>query len=104
MPQGAALQHAELVEQKQRVVTAAVKMPVPGRAFLFAMGRADQTVHVQHDILQPIAVRAVHRSLGPASLARFSGKAGVPVSNRPICDADADSACASTHGHRSPDA
>ena len=56
MPQGAALQHAELVEQKQRVVTAAVKMPVPGRAFLFAMGRADRTVHVQHDILQPIAV------------------------------------------------
>ena len=54
--QGAAFQHAELVEQEVRVVAGAVKMPVPGRAFLITMGRADRAVHVQHDVLQPVAI------------------------------------------------
>jgi hypothetical protein len=54
--QGAAFQHAELVEQKVRVVAGAVEMPVPGGSFLIAMGRADRAVHVQHDVLQPVAV------------------------------------------------
>ena len=31
-------------------------MPVPGSAFLIAMGGADGTVHVQHDILEPVAI------------------------------------------------
>ena len=56
MPQGAAFQHAELVEQEVRVVAGAVKMPVPGRAFLITMGRADRTVHVKHDVLQAVAI------------------------------------------------
>ena len=53
---GAAFQHAEPVEQKQRVEAGAVEMPVPGGALLRAMGRADRTVHVQHDVLQPVAI------------------------------------------------
>ena len=31
-------------------------MPVPGGTFLIAMGRTDRAVHVQHDVLQPVAV------------------------------------------------
>ena len=31
-------------------------MPIPGRPLLVAMGRADRAVHVQHDVLQPVAV------------------------------------------------
>ena len=31
-------------------------MPVPGGALLVAMGGADRAIHVQHDILQPVAV------------------------------------------------
>jgi len=68
-PQGAALQHAELVEQEVRVIAGAVKMPVPGRAFLIAMGRADGTIHVQHDVLQPVAIesgRSMRRPGRPA--------------------------------------
>gem|GEM_PF-2606171 len=56
MAQGAAFQHAELVEQKVGVVAGAVEMPVPGRALLIAMGGADRAVHVQHDVLQPVTV------------------------------------------------
>ena len=56
MPQGTAFQHAELIEQKERVIAVAVEMPVPGSAFLIAMGWADGAVHVQHDILQAIAI------------------------------------------------
>jgi len=56
VPQGPAFQHPELVEQKQSMVTGAIKVPVPCRAFLIAMGRADRGIHVQHDILQPVAV------------------------------------------------
>ena len=54
--QGAAFQHAELVEQEVRVITGAFEMPVPGGPFLIAMGRADRAVHVQHDILQAVAI------------------------------------------------
>jgi hypothetical protein len=43
--QGAAFQHAELVEQEVRVVASTVEVPVPGRALLLAMGRADRAVH-----------------------------------------------------------
>ncbi len=56
VPQGAAFEHAKLIEQEVRVVAAAVEMPVPGRAFLIAMGGADRAVHVQHDVLQPVAI------------------------------------------------
>ena len=38
------------------MVAGAVEMPVPGSAFLIAMGGADGTVHVQHDILEPVAI------------------------------------------------
>ena len=31
-------------------------MPVPGGALLRAMDRTDRTVHVQHDVLQPVAI------------------------------------------------
>jgi hypothetical protein len=54
--QGAAFQHAELVEQEVRVLAGAVEVPVPGRPFLIAVGRADGAIHVQHDILQPVAI------------------------------------------------
>ena len=54
--QGAAFQHAELVEQEKPVVAAAVEMAVPGGLFLITMGRADGTVHVEHDVLQPVAI------------------------------------------------
>lgn len=54
--QGSAFQHAELVEQKVWVVAGAVEMPAPSCALLITMGRADRAVHVQHDILQPVAV------------------------------------------------
>ena len=56
MPQGAAFQHAELVEQEVGVVAGAVEVAIPGGTFLITMGRADRAVHVQHDILQPVAV------------------------------------------------
>ena len=56
MPQGAAFQHAELFEQDVRVIAGAVEMPVPGGAFLIAMGRVDRAVHLQHDELQPAAI------------------------------------------------
>ena len=42
MPQGAALQHAKLVQKEQRVVAGAVEMPVPGGALLIAIGRTDR--------------------------------------------------------------
>ncbi|EDP61583.1 hypothetical protein BAL199_07853 [alpha proteobacterium BAL199] len=51
--QGAAFQHAELVEQEVGMIAVAVEMPVPRRSFLIAMRRADRAVHVQHDILEP---------------------------------------------------
>ena len=54
--QGAAFEHPELVEQKQRVVAGATEMTVPGSAFLLTMGGADRTVHVQKDVLQPVTV------------------------------------------------
>ncbi len=54
--QGAAFQHAEPVEQEKRVVADAVEMAVPGGPFPITMGRADGTVHVQHDVLQPVAI------------------------------------------------
>ena len=54
--QGAPFQHAKLVEQEVRVVAGAVEMPVLGSTFLIVVGRADRAVHVQHDVLQPVAV------------------------------------------------
>ena len=54
--QGAAFQHAELVEQKVGVVAGAVEMPVPSGPLLIAVSGADRAVHVQHDELQPVAV------------------------------------------------
>jgi hypothetical protein len=56
MAQGTAFQHAELVEQKVRVIAGAVEKAIPGRAFLIAMGRADRAVHVRHGLLQPVTV------------------------------------------------
>lgn len=43
MPHGTAFQHAELVEQEVWVVAGTVEIPIPGGAFLIAMGRADRT-------------------------------------------------------------
>ena len=54
--EGAALQHAELVEQEVWVIAVAAKMPVPCRPFLIAMSGVNGAVHVQHDVLQPLAV------------------------------------------------
>lgn len=56
MSQGAALQHAELIEQEVRVIVSEVEMPVPGGTFLIAMGRADRIAHVLQHVLKPIAV------------------------------------------------
>ncbi|MFT5870414.1 MAG: hypothetical protein ACI8TF_002538 [Paracoccaceae bacterium] len=44
--QGAAFQHAELVEEEVRVIAIAVEMPPPCGAFLIAMGRPGRAVHV----------------------------------------------------------
>ena len=54
--QGAPFQIAELVEQEQRMVAGAAEVAVVGRALLFAMGRADTAVHVEHDRLRRVAV------------------------------------------------
>ena len=94
--QGAALQHAELVEQEVRVVASAVEMPVPGCAFLIAMGRADGAVHVQHDVLQPVAVvEAVNpRAIQIGQRCSDLGQGQRLGFEPPICEAEA--ACAST--------
>ena len=54
--QGAAFQHAELVEQEVGVVAGAVEMSVPGGPLLIAVGGADRAVNVQHNELQPVTV------------------------------------------------
>ncbi len=54
--QGAAFQHAELVEQEVRMIAGAVEVSVPDCALLFAMGWADGAVHVQHDVFEPVAI------------------------------------------------
>jgi hypothetical protein len=56
--QGTALKIAELIEHKQRVVTLAAKVTVPGRAFLIAVGGAGGAIHVQRDPLRWL--RVVH--------------------------------------------
>ena len=56
MPQGAAFQHAELVEQEVRVAAIAVVMPVQCSPALIAVGRADPAVHVLRDEIQPVAI------------------------------------------------
>ena len=88
--QGAAFQHAELVEQEDRVITGAVEMPVPGGPFLIAMGGADRAVHVQHDVLQPVRSGS-GRSTGRSDRREPPGSsvASVSVSNRPICEVEA---------------
>ncbi len=46
---------AKLIEAKQRVVASAAEMPIVGSAFLFAIGLADRTVHVQDQFTQRLA-------------------------------------------------
>ncbi len=92
--QGAALQHAELVEQEAWVITSAVEMPVSGHAFLIAMGGTDGAVHFQHDILETVAVvetvDPLPVQIGQRRPVLRHGQRS--VSNRPICEAEA--ACA----------
>ena len=45
----APLQIAELVEHEEWMVAGATEVAVVGSALLFAMGRADRTVNVEHD-------------------------------------------------------
>ena len=47
--QHAPLQIAELVEHEQWMVAGAGEVAVVGGAFLFAMGRADARIHIEHD-------------------------------------------------------
>ena len=57
--QGAAFEHAELVEQEVRVVAGAVEVPDSGRHCLSAVGRAEGAIRIQHDLLQPVAIMEV---------------------------------------------
>src|SRR3546814_6110541 len=45
--QGAALQHAKLVEQEDGVIAGAVEMPVPGSTFLIAVRSEEHTSELQ---------------------------------------------------------
>ncbi len=94
--QGAAFQHAELVEQEIRVAAGAVEVPVLGRPFMITMGRPDWAIHIRHDILQPVSIMEAVDPLPVQIGQRFPvlGRASVSVSNRPTCEAKA--ACAST--------
>ena len=65
MAQGAAFQHAELVEQKDWMIAGAFEMPVLGRTFLIAEGGADRAVHIQHNLLQPVTVM---KSVDPSAV------------------------------------
>lgn len=47
--QGAAFRMTKLVERKQGMMAHAAEMPIPARALLCAMGRAERTVHVERD-------------------------------------------------------
>jgi len=47
--QRAAFQIAELVEHEQQMIAGAFVMPVPDAHLLFAMGRTDARIHVEHD-------------------------------------------------------
>lgn len=55
--QGTAFPHAELVEPEVGVIAGAIAKPVPRRALLIAMGRANRAFQVQHDVLKPVTVR-----------------------------------------------
>ena len=54
--QSASFKMTKLIENEQGVVAHAVEVPVPSGALLCAMGRADQTVHVQRDPLWRLAL------------------------------------------------
>ena len=62
LAQGAALQIAELIKRKRRMIALAAKVAVPCSPLLIAMGRADGAVHVESDPLGRL--RIVHR-IGP---------------------------------------
>ena len=66
--QGAALQIAELVEHEQRMIAGAFVMAVPDAHLLFAMGRADARIHVEHD--------ASRRTAGMNPVDPLAGKIG----------------------------
>ena len=87
-PQQGVFQIAELVEQKQRMVTEAFKVSIVGRALLSPVGLTDGTVQIQDeffersspvDVVDPaageihqrreIALRAERLRLEPAHLA-----------------------------------
>jgi len=57
--QGITFKVSKLVEDEKRVVAKAAVVPVPCRAFLRTVGRADRAIHVERDILQSFAV--MHR-------------------------------------------
>jgi chitinase len=40
-----------LIETEKPMITGALEVAVVGRAFLIAVGRADQTVHIKDDVL-----------------------------------------------------
>ena len=97
----AALQIAELVEHKERMIAGAAEVAVPDALFLFAMRRADARIHVEHDASwRTAAVNAVDPSTGeigkcgevffgwPASASRSgpSGSAMQPALRRPAAD------------------
>ena len=52
----APLQITELVEHEEWMVAGATEVAVVGSALLFAMGRAERTVHVEHDQLRRVVV------------------------------------------------
>jgi hypothetical protein len=55
-PQPAAFEITILVEHKERVITGAAEVAVPGRTFLLAVGRALGAVHVEDDATRRLAV------------------------------------------------
>src|SRR6478672_13315633 len=98
-PQRTPLDIAELVEQEQRMIAGAGKMPVVAAALLLAVSRALARIHVEHDVLRrsppayfvdPLAGQISERGkvLGPTQpfrlkAAHLAGRSGRPA-DRPV--------------------
>ena len=54
--QVAPFQIAELIEHEQRMIAGTPEVPIVSCAFLVAMGRADEAIHVEDDHLRRMAV------------------------------------------------
>jgi len=80
----AQFQITELVEEEQRVVARATKVPVVGAPFLGAVRLADTAVHVQHDgRLRPPRMHSVNPGPRQIGQCREVGLDGQPTGLEP---------------------